>query len=186
MADSGGPALRVDAVFLDRDGTINVKPPEGDYVTNASQFDFLPGAVEAVAHLNRVGVKTILVTNQRGVALGRMSMADLDGVHERMRRGLESAGAHLDAIYFCPHEKGECDCRKPQTGMFVRAREQMPGIDFGRSAVIGDSARDMEASRRIGAVGIQIAADRSASAPYGVAKVVPSLRAAVDWLLPGK
>lgn len=137
-------------VFLDRDGTLNVKPPAGEYIERPAALQLLPGAGEAVRNLNRAGVWAALVTNQRGVSLGRMSLADLDAVHERLVRLLALEGAHLDAIYVCPHGIDECDCRKPAPGMLLRARREHPALDFARAAIVGDSLSDMEAGRHLG------------------------------------
>jgi D-glycero-D-manno-heptose 1,7-bisphosphate phosphatase len=141
----------VTTVFLDRDGTINRKPPEGDYVKSPEELELLPGAAEAVASLNAAGLLVVVVTNQRGIALGRMTEEDLERVHAKLREELAAAGAHVDVIHHCPHEQDECDCRKPRTGMFEAARRERPEIDFARSVVIGDSWRDVEAGRSIGA-----------------------------------
>jgi histidinol-phosphate phosphatase family protein len=119
-------------VFLDRDGTLNVKPPDGEYIERPEALELLPGAAEAVGLLNRAGMWTAVVTNQRGVALGRMSAEDLDAVHERLRLLLRLEGSFVDAIYACTHESGVCDCRKPGPGLLLQAREEHPGLDFAR------------------------------------------------------
>jgi len=131
--------------FLDRDGTINAKPPEGDYVTAPGAFAFLPGAERAVRLLDAAGWRVIVVSNQRGVALGHMTRADVDAVNARM--------AHLPiaGIYVCPHERDSCDCRKPGTGLFQQARADFPDISFEQAVVIGDAESDMAAGRAIGA-----------------------------------
>lgn len=147
------------AVFLDRDGVINQKQPEGKYVTAWSEFEFLPNAAEAIKALNDLGYLVIVVTNQRGVALGAMSEAALEEIHRRMIKRLAARGARIDAVYYCPHDKGECDCRKPATGLFMKARRDFPGIDFTRSYVIGDSGPDIEAGRRLGCKTILIGPD---------------------------
>ncbi len=173
MADRG-------TVFLDRDGVINAKPPEGNYVTRPEQLALLPGAGEALTHLGAAGLRLLVVTNQRGVALGRMSAADLDLVHERLRALLAAHGATLDGIYACPHEHGSCDCRKPATGLFEQARRDHPGIDLRRSAMVGDAEVDMEAARRLGIAGVLVG---SRDPGPGVAHAATSLAAAVPWLL---
>lgn len=137
-------------VFLDRDGTLNVKPAEGEYVERPADLELLPGAAEAVRTLNRAGLWTGVVTNQRGVALGRMSADQLEAVHRRLRELLSREDAVLDAIYACPHEAGACDCRKPQPGMLLRARRENPALDFRRAAIVGDSLNDIEAGRSVG------------------------------------
>lgn len=133
------------AAFVDRDGTINVKAAEGEYVTSPEEFVFLPGAERAIRLLAHAGWRVIVVSNQRGVALGRMTAADLDAVNGRM--------AHLpiDGVFVCPHERGQCDCRKPGTGLFRQAQERFPAIEFERSVMIGDADSDIEAGRAIGA-----------------------------------
>ena len=150
---------RQPAAFLDRDGTINVKAPEGDYITAADQLRLLPGAAEAIARLNAAGALVIVVSNQRGIALGRMSAADVDAVHERLTTLLAPAGAHLDAVFVCPHEAGECNCRKPAVGLFEQATERFPGIDVTLSVMIGDSASDVEAGRAFGVRTIRLGED---------------------------
>jgi D-glycero-D-manno-heptose 1,7-bisphosphate phosphatase len=152
--------------FLDRDGTINVKAPEGEYVTCWHEFAFLPGAVEAIGLLRERGWRVVVVTNQRGVALGRMSLADVEEIHRRLREA-----APLDAVYLCPHERDSCDCRKPNTGMFRQAQAEFPDIRFEEGVVIGDAESDMEAGRRLGCRTILVGAPP-----------LPSLRDAVDLL----
>lgn len=133
------------AAFLDRDGTINVKAPEGEYVTAPEGFEFLPGAERAIRLLAESGWRVIVVSNQRGVALGWMTEADVEAVNARM--------AHLPiaGIFVCPHDRGVCDCRKPGTGLFLQAQERFPEIDFERSVMIGDADSDIAAGRAIGA-----------------------------------
>jgi D-glycero-D-manno-heptose 1,7-bisphosphate phosphatase len=137
-------------VFLDRDGTLNVKPPDGEYVERPEALELLPGAAEAVRALNRAGLWTGVVTNQRGVALGRMSAEDLDSVHRRLRHLLHLEGASVDAIYACPHQIGACTCRKPHPGLLLRARGEHPALDFAHAAIVGDSSSDVQAGRRLG------------------------------------
>ena len=166
----------VDTVFLDRDGTINVWAGAHDWVKDWSEFRFLPGAAAAVARLKRAGLRLVLVTNQRAVALGRMTLEDLEDIHQRMAAEI---GVELDGVYYCPHDKGTCDCRKPDVGLFLRARQDMPEIDFGRSAMVGDSDFDMEAGRRLGMRLVFIGEDD----PGDVDAVVGSLEEAAAVLL---
>src|SRR5215831_20903126 len=106
------------AVFLDRDGVINRKVAEGAYVTRWEEFQFLPGVAQAISLLNRAGWSVIVISNQRCVAKGLLSIETLEAIHQRMREELLVGGAKLDGIYYCPHEKEEsCDCRKPAPGM---------------------------------------------------------------------
>lgn len=140
------------AIFLDRDGVINRKPVEGEYVRDWSQFDFLPGVIEALRYLTDHGRgRLIVVTNQRGIARGMMSSADVDDIHRRMRDTLSERGVTLSGIHVCPHEVGTCDCRKPAPGMFLEAARLDPSLDLAQSAVVGDSLTDLEAGNRVGA-----------------------------------
>jgi D-glycero-D-manno-heptose 1,7-bisphosphate phosphatase len=158
--------------FLDRDGTINEKAPEGDYVKGPAELALLPGAAAAIRRLNDAGISAIVVTNQRGLALGLMSESDLEAVHFELAARLGAvAGAHIDAFFYCPHEIGECDCRKPGPGMFRQARARFPWIELERSAMIGDGPSDVEAGRQLKMATLQIGVD------------VPDLAAAVDELL---
>jgi len=114
---------------------INRKAPEGAYVTSWEEFELLPEALEGLRVLAELDAPVVVVTNQRGVARGRMTEADLADIHERMRAAVAQAGGRIDAIYHCPHEGG-CDCRKPATGLFERAAREL-GVDLAASAVVG-------------------------------------------------
>jgi D-glycero-D-manno-heptose 1,7-bisphosphate phosphatase len=137
-------------VFLDRDGVLNRKLPEGAYVGDWAQFQWLPGAVEAIARMNRGGLTVIVVSNQRGIALGRLSVEQLEIIHDQVRSDLARQGARLDAIYYCPHDRGECNCRKPGIGLFEQAAKDFPEVDAKNSVVIGDSLSDIQAGRQLG------------------------------------
>src|SRR5579875_2386384 len=139
---------RVDAVLLDRDGTINVKAPEGEYITCPEELELLPGAAEAIRMLNRARVPAVVVTNQRGVALGRMDGADLRAVHARLHQLLSNQDAWVDAIFYCPHDQGECACRKPAPLMLRRAGAYLGLTSLRHAVMIGDSLSDVEAGRR--------------------------------------
>jgi D-glycero-D-manno-heptose 1,7-bisphosphate phosphatase len=153
MAQSGTDrATRRVAVFLDRDGVINRRAPEGDYIARWSEFEFLPGSIEALAALHAAGAELFVVTNQRGVARGLVAPSDVDDIHSRMTAALDEAGVPLGGVFTCPHEIGVCDCRKPAIGLFEQARAAHTWIDFTRSHVVGDSLSDIEAGKRIGAV----------------------------------
>ncbi|MEP7377977.1 MAG: HAD-IIIA family hydrolase [Chloroflexota bacterium] len=138
------------AVFLDRDGVINHKPPDGAYVRSWSEFRFLPGALTALAELHASGATLLLVTNQRGVARGLIRPTDLAKIHAQLVAELAAVEVQLGGIYVCPHDAGECDCRKPDVGLFLRAQREHPWISFPNSDLIGDSLTDLEAGRRLG------------------------------------
>jgi D-glycero-D-manno-heptose 1,7-bisphosphate phosphatase len=141
---------RINTAFLDRDGVINRKPPEGSYVTSWEAFEFLPGAVDAIRLLNDSGVRAIVVSIQRGVAKGHMSLGDVEVIHAHVREELERRGAWLEAFLVCPHEDGTCDCRKPGIGLLRQAAARYPDIQPATSVLIGDSSSDIEAGNRFG------------------------------------
>lgn len=147
-------------VFLDRDGVINRKPPEGEYVGRWSDFHPLPGAEQAIAALNASGRIVIVITNQRGVALGLYSEDDLRALHEELQRHLSRHEAHIDAFYYCPHDKGQCECRKPATGLFEQSFRDFPEASPANSIVIGDSISDIQAACRLSMPSIFIPGDR--------------------------
>ena len=164
--------------LLDRDGTLNRKAPEGEYVTSPAELQLLPGAAEAVRRLNDAQIKVAVVTNQRCVARGLRSPAGLEEVHAALGQQLEEvAGAHLDAVYVCPHEGGQCACRKPAPGMLVRAAANLK-ITPAATVVIGDADSDVEAGRRFGAQTIQLTRRNSAAD-----HTAPTLLAAVQTLI---
>jgi D-glycero-D-manno-heptose 1,7-bisphosphate phosphatase len=141
------------AVFLDRDGTINV---EKDYLYRVEEFEFIPGAVEAIRLLNQAGYLVVVVTNQSGVARGYYTEADVKQLHLHIDAVLASQGARVDAWYYCPHhEQGkppynqECDCRKPMPGMLLQAAADH-AIDLTRSWMVGDKPADIEAGQTAG------------------------------------
>src|ERR1700746_3271529 len=106
------------AVFLDRDGVINRGAAEGDYILRWDDFRFLPGVAEAITSLRDAGWSVIVVTNQRCVSKGLLTIAELEAIHQKINEELAQTGAKVDGIYYCPHEKeATCDCRKPSPGM---------------------------------------------------------------------
>ena len=136
-------------IFLDRDGVLN-RCRDGGFVTRWEQCEVLPGVEDAIARLNLSGCKVIVVTNQRGVALGVCTHADVMALHHRLREHLTAHGARLDAVYFCPHDEGECNCRKPLPGLFEQAFGDFPGATAGNSVMVGDSISDIEAGLNLG------------------------------------
>jgi D-glycero-D-manno-heptose 1,7-bisphosphate phosphatase len=137
-------------VFLDRDGVINRKADGENYITRWEDFHFLPGVADGIALLNRAGWSVIVISNQRCVAKGLLSIEMLEAMHGRMSEELCAAGAKVDGIYYCPHEKdAACNCRKPAPGMLLAAAKEHQ-IDLRCSWMIGDSESDVEAGRRAG------------------------------------
>ena len=142
------------AVFLDRDGTINV---EKDYLHKIEDFEFIPGAPEAIKRLKEAGFLVIVVSNQSGVGRGYFDEQAVDKLHRHMQSKLAVHNTSIDAFYFCPHhpEKGlgnykvVCDCRKGEPGMLLQAAKEYD-IDLQKSFMIGDKLADIEAGQRAG------------------------------------
>jgi D-glycero-D-manno-heptose 1,7-bisphosphate phosphatase len=170
-----------DAVFLDRDGTINVKPPEGSYVCSPSQLRLLPGAGEAIRALNNAGLLVLVVTNQRGVALLRMTLSDVHEVHRSLADQLARFGARVDGFYICPHADESCGCRKPEPGLLVQASHDYPALRLGRTVLIGDSETDIKAAAAVGASAVRLAPEGAQSAAR---YLFPDLASAVSALFP--
>lgn len=148
------PGPQRPAVFLDRDGTINV---EKNYLYRVEDFVFIPGAPEAIRRLKDAGYLVVVVTNQSGVARGYYSLADVDRLHRHIQGELAKAGTSIDAFYVCPHHPSEgtgafrvdCDCRKPKPGLLRRAAEDL-AIDLEASYLVGDKPADIDAARSAG------------------------------------
>ena len=180
-------ALRT--IFLDRDGVLNRKLPEGQYVTSWRHFELLPGVPDAIARLNQAGLRVLVVTNQRGIALGLYTAADVDAIHTQLQAVLAKSGAHIDGFYFCPHDKYQCNCRKPLPGLFERAKAQFPDIEPATSLIIGDSLSDVEFGRNLSLTTVFIQGDPDhqkpgASEASALADLLfPSLPDAVNYLV---
>jgi len=148
------------AVFLDRDGTLNV---EKDYLHRIEDFEFIPGAPEAIKKLKDAGFLVIVITNQSGVGRGYYTLQDVDRLHEHIQKKLSEAGTAIDAFYVCPHHptegvseyKKDCDCRKGKPGMLLQAAQDF-NIDLSRSYMVGDKEADIEAGEKAGCRSIMV------------------------------
>jgi D-glycero-D-manno-heptose 1,7-bisphosphate phosphatase len=148
------------AVFLDRDGTINV---EKEYLHKIEDFAFIPGAPEAIKRLKDAGLLVIVVSNQSGIGRGYFDEQAVETLHEHIQAELAAYGTSIDAFYFCPHhpDKGvgeykiSCDCRKGSPGMLLQAAEEHD-IDLSKSFMIGDKLADIEAGERAGCQSILV------------------------------
>ena len=135
-------------VFLDRDGVINEDSP--DYIKNVHEFQFIPGSLESIVKLSQAGFQIFILTNQSGIARGLFSLSTLADIHEFLVTSVEKKGGKITGIFFCPHLPEEaCDCRKPKTGLFERAKE-LYDIDMANAIMIGDSAKDIIAATKAG------------------------------------
>lgn len=133
-------------VFIDRDGTINVKAKKAHYIESTEAFKWLDGAREAIKLLNDNNVIVILVTNQPGVARGVLSIETLNDIHKKMQSDLKEIGARIDYIYCCTHNWNEgCFCRKPSPGMLYQASKDL-SLDLTKCILFGDDIRDIEAA----------------------------------------
>jgi D-glycero-D-manno-heptose 1,7-bisphosphate phosphatase len=178
------PGLRdgrkVVAVFLDRDGTINVKAPAGGYITSPDELMLLPGAARAIAALNAASILTVLVTNQRWLSEPTGDSGRYAAVHARLKQLLADKGAWLDAAYHCPHPADVCNCRKPKPGMLTRAAREH-SFDLAHTVIVGDTAADVMAGRAAGTAAILLRAGGGAA--DGSDAVAEDLTAAVDLIL---
>ena len=168
------------AVFLDRDGVIN---QEVGFIRDSSGLRILPGVAEALRSL-APRFRLVVITNQSGIARGFYSEEDLLAVNQELARQLAGQGASIEAFYYCPHlPEGnvpaysvECPCRKPKPGMLRQAAEEF-GIPLGRSYMVGDTPRDVQAAAAAGVAGILIG-ETAAGCPEGVTAVASLLDAA--------
>jgi D-glycero-D-manno-heptose 1,7-bisphosphate phosphatase len=136
-------------VFLDRDGVINTAALKGEYIRTPDEFHLLPNIADWIRLFNAVEFLVIVVTNQRGVALGLMTDDDLAAIHAKMLRDLAGLGARIDDVFSCPHAHNACDCRKPKPGLVYAARDKWD-IDLSRSLLLGDSDVDRELAANCG------------------------------------
>ena len=137
-------------VILDRDGVLNREAGNSGYILDPTQFEWLPGALEALALLRGAGIRLSVATNQSGVGRGLMSLAQLEAIHRQMQAEAASRGGMLDAVLFCPHAPADnCTCRKPAPGL-IQAAIARSGIAAADSLVVGDDMRDLEAAEGAG------------------------------------
>jgi len=146
------------AIFLDRDGTMNVSK---GFISKAEDLELIPGTLEAVKAINKSGALAIVITNQPVIARGECSFEELHNIHNKLKTLLGEKGAFVDDIFYCPHhtDKGfegevpelkfDCECRKPKTGMVMNAVEKY-NIDLSQSYMVGDSTMDLETARNAG------------------------------------
>jgi len=133
---------REPTIILDRDGVLNKKRPRAQYVRNWSEWEWEPGALEALRLYRQAGYRVVVITNQAGIGRGAMTEGDLQQIHDTMKAEAERNGGRIDAIYHCPHDWDEgCECRKPKPGMLFQAQKDLR-LDLTRTTFIGDDERD--------------------------------------------
>ena len=174
------------AIFLDRDGTINV---DKGYVHKIADFEFLPGAKEALSLLSRAGYRLVIVTNQSGVARGYYCEDDVRALHDWLRETLAREGIDVDGIYYCPHHpearvkayRMKCGCRKPGLDLFYRAASELE-LDLNRSIAIGDKTRDLQICLHSSCAGYLLGDSEAdfSTLPASVRRAVNLLAAAKD------
>jgi len=143
-------------LILDRDGVLNREAPEHGYILAPEDFAWLPGSLQALVTLTRLGIRISVATNQSAVGRGLMTLPQLEQVLATMRTQAAAAGAHIEAVYFCPHAPGAgCDCRKPAPGL-IRSAVQASGIAAAQTLVVGDDVRDVQAASAAGVRAVMV------------------------------
>ncbi len=143
-------------LFLDRDGVINGERKD-EYVLRLDEFIFFDGVLQALKILNDVFSLIIIITNQKGVGKGLMTLDDLHSIHEHMLQQIKTNGGRIDNIYYCTDIDNDSSNRKPQPGMGLQARKDFPQIDFRKSIMIGNKLTDMQFGRTLGSKTVFIA-----------------------------
>lgn len=171
------------AVFLDRDGVIIKKAPEGAYISHWDRVRFLPGSVKAIGRLHQAGFKVFIVTNQRGLALHKVRLEHLEEIHRRIQAKLADQGVTVSGIYFCPHAKSKkCACRKPQPGMLLQAAADH-ALDLRRAWLVGDAPSDIEAGKRAGCKTVWIRKHYRNKSEIAPDFIAPDLLSAANHIL---
>lgn len=155
-------------VFFDRDGIVNESPGPG-YVERWEDFHLQPGFVAALRTAAAKGYPAVVITNQQGVAKGLYSEEELQDIHGQFRAQLRTHGIDVLDIFYCPHFAADgCECRKPKPGMFLEAAKKH-GLDLGKSWMVGDSERDVEAGHNAGCKTIRVCpSDEKTAAEFHV------------------
>lgn len=148
-------------IFLDRDGVINKKMDVGDYVKKWEEFEFLPGTVEAMRFLTENGYRIFIISNQAGVARGKMTPQDLWDIEHKMEEEMGRTGAKITGFYYCLHDRDEgCDCRKPKPGLLFQAALDHY-IHLPNAVFVGDDERDKQAGDAAGVKTILVGGDKN-------------------------
>ncbi len=159
------------AIFLDRDGTINRE--RADYVKSWHEYEWLPGAQEALALLAQQGAPILIVTNQSAVGRGILEMSTLDAIHAQVQVEAAAAGGRIDRFFVCPHTPAQqCGCRKPQPGLLQQAAAQY-NLDLARCVMIGDAITDLQAAAAAGCPCILVRTGRQGASLSALVAALP-------------
>jgi D-glycero-D-manno-heptose 1,7-bisphosphate phosphatase len=174
------------ALFLDRDGTINV---DTVHVSHPDTVRLIPGAAAAIARVNAAGIPVIVISNQSGIGRGLFTVEEYERVRTRIDELLAAEGAHVLATYYCPHSpdtESGCECRKPGPALYRQAAAEH-GLDLARSWYVGDRLRDIQPARTFGGRGVLVPRDTTPGVDVVAARdgfaISTSLGAAVDRML---
>ena len=181
------------AVFLDRDGTLNI---DAGYLDRKERLVLFPWSLDSVRLLRRAGYAVVVVTNQSGVGRGMIEESFVEEVHQIIQSRLVDIGEKLDGHYYCPHEPSasveafrvDCDCRKPKPGLVTRAARDL-GLDVERSIVVGDKWSDIGLAKQTGARGVLVrtgygrSQEKNRQEGLSADAVVDTLMDAVNWIL---
>ncbi|RKS85705.1 D-alpha,beta-D-heptose 1,7-bisphosphate phosphatase [Orbus hercynius] len=161
------------AIFLDRDGTINI---DYNYVHKIDDFHFIDGVIDAMLELKKMGYLLVITTNQSGIARGIFSQQQFDTLTEWMDWSLLDRGVELDGVYYCPHDPhhSDCACRKPKSGMILMAKEELD-IDIANSYMVGDRVSDLLSGKNAGV-------KKTVLVKTGDA-LTPEAQAQADWII---
>lgn len=170
------------AVFLDRDGTLNV---EKDYVYRYEDWEWIPGSIEGLKKLAELGFHLVVVSNQSGVARGYYTASDVHALHDRLAEDLRGKGVSVAGFYFCPHGPDDvCACRKPKPGLLLQAKTDLK-LDLSRSYMVGDKMIDVQAGQAAGVqpilVGTGYGITENKALPPGI-PFADNLLSAAQWI----
>jgi histidinol-phosphate phosphatase family protein len=172
-------------LLIDRDGTLNVRPPRAQYLSRWEDFQWIPGALEGMEALSGTGFSFALISNQAGIARGAVTQQQVDVINQRLREELAARGIAMTRIYVCPHDWDEgCACRKPAPGMFFQASRDLL-LRLDRTVYLCDDPRDCQAAYNASSASVFVGEDEelaSLRAAERPARIAPTILDAVPWI----
>lgn len=169
-------------VILDRDGVINYD--SDSYIKSPDEWHSIPGSIEAIAKLNKIGCKVVIATNQSGIGRGYYSIDILNQIHDKMQTELTVFGGQIDKIYYCPHiAEDSCECRKPKIKMLEDIARDF-GINFNTEQVafVGDSLRDLQAADQAGCIGVLVETGKGTKTKEQIDNVLHRYKSLADFV----